>query len=246
MKKYINCYEPEGFKPETTSVWSFPERGSWATHNSAYRGNWSPYVPRNVILRYSNQNDLVLDQFIGSGTTAVEALLLNRNIIGFDINPTAIEIVRKNISSIPSECKAKIYVQDALNMHFLKDESIDLICTHPPYSNIIKYSADIEDDLSLLGENEFLLSMKKVASESYRVLKKDKYLAYLMADIRKNGFIVPLGFKTLNTFLETGFKLKEIVIKMQHNCNSTRKWVDKSRQYNFLLIAHEYLFVLKK
>lgn len=246
MKKYINCYEPEGFKPETTSVWSFPERGSWATHNSGYRGNWSPYVPRNVILRYSKEKDLVLDQFIGSGTTAVEALLLNRNIVGFDINPSAVEITRKNISSIPSECKAKIYVQDALNMHFIKDESIDLICTHPPYSNVIKYSADIEDDLSLLGENEFLLSMKKVASESYRVLKKDKYLAYLMADIRKNGFIVPLGFMTLNTFLETGFKLKEVVIKMQHNCNSTRKWVDKSRQYNFLLIAHEYLFVLKK
>lgn len=245
LKKYER-YEPEGFELETTSVWSFPERGSWATHNSSYRGNWSPYVPRNVILRYSKENDLVLDQFIGSGTTAVEALLLNRNIIGFDINPTAIEITRKNIESIPSECKAKICVHNALNMHFLKDESIDLICTHPPYCNIIKYSSDIANDLSLLDESEFLLSMKKVASESYRVLKKDKYLAYLMADMRKNGFIVPLGFKTLNIFLETGFKLKEVVIKMQHNCNSTRKWVNKSQQYNFLLIAHEYLFVLRK
>lgn len=243
---YIKGNQPEDFKLENTSVWSFPKRGYWASHNSSYRGNWSPYVPRNVILIYSNENDLVLDQFIGSGTTAIEALLLNRNIVGVDINPSAVELSKKNIAGIPSSCKSKIMVNDACDMHFLKDSSVDLICTHPPYSNIIKYSSDIINDLSLFDEEEFMVSMKMVASESYRVLKKDKYLAFLMGDIRKNGYIVPLGFNTLNIFLELGFKLKDIAIKIQHNCSSTKKWIEKSEQYNFLLIAHEYLFILKK
>lgn len=246
MDKHTYNNGPEDFKLETNSVWSFPERGSWASHNPNYRGNWSPYVPRNVILRYSRENDLVLDQFIGSGTTAIEALLLNRNIIGIDINPSAVELTKKNINSINYESKCRIFVHDACNMNFLKDESIDLICTHPPYSNIIKYSDNIVNDISLLKENEFLMSLSKVAKESYRVLKKDKYMAFLMADIRKNGFIVPLGFNTLSIFLEVGFKLKEIIIKAQHNCTSTQKWTSKSEQYNFLLIAHEYLFILKK
>lgn len=244
MVKYING--PEDFKLESTSVWSFPERGSWASHNPHYRGNWSPYVPRNVILRYSKEKDVVLDQFIGGGTTAVEALLLNRNIIGVDINPSAVELTKKNINDITSEAKSRILVHDACNLGFLKDESIDLICTHPPYSNIIKYSEDINSDISLLDEGDFLLSMKKVAAESYRVLKKEKYLAFLMADIRKGGCIVPLSFNTMNIFLEAGFKLKDIVIKVQHNCSSTPKWINKSKQYNFMLIAHEYLFILKK
>mgnify|MGYP000573946380 CR=1 FL=1 len=40
---------PERFKLEDTTIWSFPERGNWATHSGKYRGNWSPYIPRNII-----------------------------------------------------------------------------------------------------------------------------------------------------------------------------------------------------
>ena len=86
MKKCnIKEYEPQNFELEMTTHWSFPVRGKWATHDSKYRGNWSPYIPRNIILRYSNENDLILDQFVGGGTTLVEAKLLNRNIIGVDV-----------------------------------------------------------------------------------------------------------------------------------------------------------------
>ena len=46
-------WEPDKFELQTNTVWSFPDRGNWATHNSKYRGNWSPYIPRNLILRYS-------------------------------------------------------------------------------------------------------------------------------------------------------------------------------------------------
>ena len=74
--------QPNSFSPEQTTIWSFPDRGKWATHSGRYRGNWSPYVPRNLILRYSKPGDWVLDQFLGSGTTLVEAKLLNRHAIG--------------------------------------------------------------------------------------------------------------------------------------------------------------------
>ena len=57
--------EPNDFELQTTSVWDFPDRGKWATHDASYRGNWSPYIPRNIILRYSNEQELILDQFAG-------------------------------------------------------------------------------------------------------------------------------------------------------------------------------------
>lgn len=52
------------------------------------------YIPRNIILRYSQEGDLILDQFAGGGTTLVEAKLINRNIIGIDINDTALNRCR--------------------------------------------------------------------------------------------------------------------------------------------------------
>lgn len=88
--KKITKWEPEDFELEMTTHWSFPKRGDWATHDAKWRGNWSPYIPRNILLRYSKENDLVLDQFAGGGTTLVEAKLLNRNIIGVDVNDVAL------------------------------------------------------------------------------------------------------------------------------------------------------------
>ena len=239
--------QPNDFGLETTTVWSFPTRGSWATHTGSYRGNWSPYVPRNLILRYSNPGDWVLDQFMGSGTTLVEAKLLNRNAYGIDINSQAVSIAENNLAfKCNTKADIRIRTGDALNMSFIRDNSFDFICTHPPYADIIQYSEDIEDDLSRLKIKDFLEEMNTVASESYRVLKKDKFCAVLMGDTRQKGHMIPMSFDVMRIFENAGFKLKELIIKEQHNCKATGYWKTNSVKYNFLLIAHEYLFVFKK
>ena len=247
MAKKIIQWEPENFELETNTVWSFPDRGKWATHDAKYRGNWSPYIPRNIILRYSQKGDLILDQFAGGGTTLVEAKLLGRNIIGVDVNPDALERCREKTDFKREDC-GKVYIKngDARNLDFVPDESIDLICTHPPYANIIEYSENIENDLSHLNLPAFLEEMRKVATECYRVLKPGKFCAILMGDTRQKGHMIPMSFEVMNIFQESGFRLKEIIIKEQHNCKATGYWKTNSIKYNFLLIAHEYLLVFHK
>lgn len=238
--------QPENFELETNTVWAFPDRGKWATHDAKYRGNWSPYIPRNVILRYSQEGDTVLDPFVGGGTTAVEAKLTNRNFVGFDINPKAVELsCEKCDFEFDTTATSVIDVADARNLP-LNDNSVDLICAHPPYADIIHYSENIEGDLSLLPIKDFLFEMGKVADECRRVLKKDKFCAILMGDMRKKGMVQPLAFETMRVFELAGFKTKEIIIKEQHNCKATGYWKTNSIKFNFLLLAHEYLFVLKK
>lgn len=247
MMKNILKMQPENFEQELTTIWSFKERGNWATHNPNYRGNWSPYIPRNLLLRYSKEKDLVLDQFAGSGTTLVEAKLLNRNCIGIDINPNAIKLCKKAIDFKATKAgNVKIIKGNAQDLSKIKDKTIDFICTHPPYANIINYSDGIKNDLSLLKVKDFLEAIKPVANESFRVLKDEKYCAILIGDTRKNGRVVPLGFGVMKIFLNAGFKLKEIIIKEQHNCKATGYWKTSSIKYNFLLLAHEYLFVFVK
>lgn len=237
----------EKFELETNTIWSFPNRGKWATHDAKYRGNFSPYVAKNIILRYSKPNDLVLDQFVGGGTTLIECKLNNRNAIGVDINPNAVNITKEKLKF---ECENNVNIDvrlgNACDLQEIKDNSIDLICTHPPYADIIKYSEGIAGDLSQLKYKDFLVAMEKVANECFRVLKKDKFCAIVMGDTRKNGMVQPLGFEVMQRFINAGFRQKEIIIKEQHNCKATGFWKTNSEKYNFLLLAHEYIFIFKK
>lgn len=162
MAKKIKKWEPDDFELEMTTHWSFPKRGDWATHDAKWRGNWSPYIPRNIMLRYSKEGDLVLDQFAGGGTTLVEAKLLNRDIIGVDVNDAALDRCKEKIAFEHDGANGKVNLHkgDARDLDFIDDESVDLICTHPPYADIIKYSEDIEEDLSHLKVKDFLEEMK--------------------------------------------------------------------------------------
>ncbi|MDD5770175.1 MAG: DNA methyltransferase [Candidatus Gracilibacteria bacterium] len=241
---------PENFELECSTVWSFPRRGNWATHNSKYRGNWSPEVVRNLILRYSKEGDFLFDPMIGGGTTAIECKLLNRNLFAYDVNPNSIELT-KQLLNFNSDFNSKVEINysDAREKHGdLKDESIDFILTHPPYVDIIKYSdGKIKEDLSNIHSlDEFCDEIEKVAKECFRVLKKDKYCAILIGDTRRNKLYQPLAFKVMERFLKVGFVLKEDIIKEQHNCKATGFWVNKSKDANFLLIMHEHLFIFKK
>lgn len=241
---------PENFELECSTVWSFPRRWNWTTHNSKYRWNWSPEVVRNLILRYSQEWNFLFDPMIWGWTTAIECKLLNRNLFAYDVNPNSIELT-KQLLNFDSEYSPKIEINywDARETHKnIKDDSIDFILTHPPYVDIIKYSDwKIENDLSNIHDlDKFCDEIEKVAFECFRVLKKDKYCAILIWDTRRNKLYQPLAFKVMERFLKVWFVLKEDIIKQQHNCKATWYWKTSSQKYNFLLIMHEHLFIFKK
>jgi len=251
-KEGIKKLQPEKFELQTTSVWSFPKRGNWATHKGDFRGNWAPEIARNIILRYSKEGDTVLDQMVGGGTTLIECKLTGRNGIGIDINPDAIMLTRDRLNfNFETPTTQRTFIGDARNLDRLRDNSIDLIATHPPYANIINYSKNskkhIDGDLSYVKNiKEFAEEMKKVAKESFRVLKPGKYCAILIGDTRRYKHYVPISARVLQSFLETGFILKEDIIKKQWQCKTTGFWTNKSKENNFLLIMHEHLFVFRK
>lgn len=239
-------YIPKDFKLETTSIWSFKERGKWATHKGNYRGNCPPQVPRNLLLKYTKENDIVLDPFCGSGTTLIECKLLNRRGIGVDINPRALNLAKERlIFKYNNRFESKLIIANSTNLkQIIPNEKIDFIFAHPPYADIIKYSEDIDGDISRLNIKEFLNQINLFSKECFRILKKGKFCSILIGDIRKKGNVIPLGFYLMNIFIQNGFTLKEIIIKEQHNCKMTEYW--RNINTSFYLLAHEYIFVVKK
>jgi hypothetical protein len=133
--------DPKELNDTSTTVWSFPRRGSWATHKGDYRGNWPPQLVRALLLKYTSVGDTVLDPMVGSGTTCIEAKLLGRNCIGVDINYNAVLLtlhrlywLEKHLETLDDKieydgvniedarkAKIEIYHGDARNLDLIKD-----------------------------------------------------------------------------------------------------------------------------
>ncbi len=266
---------PDELTDVSTTVWSFPERGSWATHRGDYRGNWAPQIPRALILKYTEPGDTVLDPMVGSGTTCIEAVLLGRNCIAVDINYNAVILTHHRLYHLVKALREgrasgilnyilnyvgngavsnavnawyRVYHGDARNLDKIPDNSIDLVATHPPYFNIIRYGErGVEGDLSRAGSlEEYLAMMRQVAKEIYRVLKPGGVLGILVGDTRVKKHYVPISHYVLLILLDVGFVLKEEVIKVQHKMKTTREVWARLKDRDFLLIYHEKLFILEK
>lgn len=242
-------WEPAGFRPETTTVWSFPERGSWATHDGSYRGNWSPYVPRNLLLRYTAPGDRVLDPFVGGGTTAVEAALLGRRAIVGDLSAAAVSATRDHLDRLqqrrPPAQTAALIQEDARALA-VADQSMQLVLLHPPYADAIRYSTNTAGDLSHLAAGAFIAQLHQVAAESQRVLAPGGRCALLIGDLRRQGHVVPLGFAAIQAIRREGLVLEDLIIKRQHHTRMAGSWSGISAQRGFLLLAHEYLAVFRR
>ena len=248
----IGKLEPDNYRPEELTVWSFPERGCWATHIGDYPGNWSPFVPRNLLDRYTRVGETVCDPMAGGGTTLVECKLMGRDAIGVDINPDACLVAMNRLDfeyEFPRSCGCpiiQIYCGDARNLDAIGAEKVDLVTIHPPYAGIIRYSkVGIPGDFSLLGIDAFVRETERVAKECFRILKQAKYCALLIGDTRMHRHYVPLHIGVLSAFLAAGFVLKEDIIKIQHQTKSAQgRWANGP--YGFYKIAHEHLYVLRK
>jgi ribosomal protein L11 methylase PrmA len=72
----------------------------YATHGlQSYAAKCPPRLVRYGLSYYSKPGQLVLDPMMGSGTTLVEARLMSRNAIGFDIDPIA--VLMSTVKSYP-------------------------------------------------------------------------------------------------------------------------------------------------
>jgi len=205
----------------TDSLWIINERDKTGKHSNFYHGNFVPQIPRQLILRYTKENEVVFDPFVGSGTTAFEAETLGRHFIGIDIQENLVEQLRakvdnkKYFSEIISGDSSKITTFDEVNkvLKQQKKESVSLAILHPPYADIVKFS-DLKEDLSNAKSlKEFLNGFGLVLKNTISILENGRYLAIVIGDKYTAGQWIPLGFHCMNEAQKLGLTLKSVIIK---------------------------------
>lgn len=241
----------------TDSLWIINKRDNTGIHNGNYHGNFVPQIPHQLLSRYTKKGDWVLDPFLGSGTTMIEAQRLDRNSIGIELKEelatdTSNRLKLEGKEAIKSKVlcgnSKDIDLQSVLNE--LNINNIQFVMFHPPYWDIIKFS-DNEEDLSNSSSLEsFLTNFGKVIDNTTQYLEKNRYCGLVIGDKYENSQIVPLGFHCMNLFLEKGFILKAIIVKnfgdTQGKSNQQAIWRYRAMSADYYVFKHEYVMVFKK
>jgi DNA modification methylase len=242
----------------TDSLWIIPERDKSGKHSGFYHGNFVPQIPRQLISRYTRSDDVVLDPFVGSGTTAFEAESLNRNFVGVDIQPKLINYIKEKIDSknnffelVAGDSADKMIFDNIVNsLKKYQRESVQFAILHPPYADIIKFSNQPEDLSNCRSLNEFLEKFSQVSKNVIGILDKNRYLAVIIGDKYTKGQWIPLGFYCMNELQKLGLTLKSIIIKnMEGNRAKQNKeaiWKYRALSSDYYIFKHEYILIFKK
>jgi DNA modification methylase len=217
---------------ETTTLWDYPTQnyGNVPHGNNKYRGVTPAFIIWNLLQRYTVENDLVVDPMCGSGTTIDVAKELKRKVIGYDLNVVRYDVIKNDARNIP-----------------LKNNSADFVFIDSPYSNNIKYS----NDKNCIGkiscsQNKFYDELEKVAKEIHRILKPNKYMAWLISDQWLKKKFTPTGYLLYQRLIKI-FEPVDIICVARHNQTSnTSLWHYRAKKYNFYLRGFKYLFIMKK
>jgi site-specific DNA-methyltransferase (adenine-specific) len=101
----VDTIEKEQFMEWTKSVWSMnPESAKKVGHPAPFPVE----LPYRLIQLYTYKNDVILDPFIGSGSTAIAALKSNRSYIGYDIDPEYVKIAEERIMPYKQQIRMDI------------------------------------------------------------------------------------------------------------------------------------------
>ncbi|PIU63578.1 MAG: DNA methylase [Armatimonadetes bacterium CG07_land_8_20_14_0_80_40_9] len=246
----------------TDSLWLMGSRDRSGMHTGELHGNFIPQIPHQALLRYTKQGDTVLDTFLGSGTTLIECKRLGRNGIGIELIP---DLAKKSkglvaLEENPYRVNTKVIIGDSCSPQTVQkvqeildkqgQDKVQLIIMHPPYHDIIKFSAHPQDLCNAPTTEDFLEKFSTVVRSTYDLLERKRALVLVIGDKYSKGEWIPLSFHTMQKVLDNGYKLKSIVIKNIVGNRAKRNlehfWRRRALVGGFYIFKHEYVMFFQK
>lgn len=230
IKKSSNNNEKPSL--EATTLWDYPKQsyGKTPKGNNKYAGVTPAFIIYNMIKRYTEKGDLVVDPMAGSGTTLDVCREEERRCIAYDIAPPRPDIIQNDARSIP-----------------LNDDSVDMIFIDSPYGDNIRYNDHPDNIGSISAEDEkFYDELEKVIKECYRILKPGKVLGWLIGDQWVKKKFTPVGFKVYERLCKYFETVDIICVARRGQTSNTGIWYNRAIRFNFYLRGFKYLFLMRK
>lgn len=229
----------------TGKEWLLLTKSYWETEISVIdKGAYQHPAPfmvgdvKKLISMFTKKGMIVLDPFVGSGTTLIAAGVLERKGVGIDLNPAYESLYQERMRNINIGNQSEYIVGDSLRV-LENIGMVDYIVTSPPYHNILRnnskgtrhhtgknyrmsardgvaYYSEFENDLGNFEQYEdFLESFQKIMQKAYACLKNKKYASIIISDFTVNKKEICVQGDVVKLMREIGFEFSGTTVLLQ-------------------------------
>ena len=134
---HLNCLTAKEWIKSQLGVWQFNYERRDIRDKKAHPATFPISLARRVIDLFTHEGELVLDPFVGSGTTLLAAQDANRNAVGFDLQESYVRLAAERLGQVDDSVQVAVQDDAKAIPCYLQPESIALILTSPPYANLL-------------------------------------------------------------------------------------------------------------
>ena len=239
---FLSCIEAKNWMKNQIGVWNFNYEPRDVRDKNIHPATFPISMASRIIEQFTHKGELVLDPFVGSGTTLVASQDLERNAIGIDLKQDYVDFANERIekSEINSSCEQIAICQDARNINtIIAPGTVKLSVTSPPYANLLnrqrknksrrgdlreneqylkveQYSQDARD-LGTLNPEQFEEAIYGIYSEMKPIYMDKAHIIINITDAWIDGVRVPLHINVINALIRAGYKFRNTIIWDRRN-----------------------------
>ncbi len=241
-KGFLSCIAARDWMKNQIGVWQFMYEPRDVRDKNVHPAVFPIAMAKKVIEQFTHKGELVLDPFVGSGTTLVAAMDLNRNAIGFDLKQEYVDLANYRVSAPPESacCQQFAFCDDARNIvNRIAPNTVKLAFTSPPYANLLnrerknksrrgdlrmneqfgkieQYSQDPRD-LGILEANDFEKEIYNIFRQMKPVFMDKAHILINITDAWIDGKRVPLHINIINAMCKAGYEFRNTIIWDRRN-----------------------------
>ncbi len=233
---HINCMSPKDWLKSQIGVWQFFYESRDIRDKSVHPATFPISLAKKVIELFTHQGQLVIDPFVGSGTSLIAANDLNRNAVGFDLQKRYVELCVDRLQKTPNlfnACSQMAVQDDAKNIaKYIAPDTVSLIWTSPPYANLLnrsrknksrrdrnneqlgkveQYSQDVRD-LGTMALDSYTTAMGDIFEGLLPLLKEKAHCVINVPDMWWENQRITIHVSLIEELRKRGYELRNVII----------------------------------